>query len=87
MGKATKKIKKNKLKAKEKDLNEKINMFNRLPDECLVCDAKFDKNNKEMVQDWYVVVRNETKIVKLYCPECWNRAKDLIEQIKTHGEL
>ena len=54
MGKATKKIKKNKLKAKEKDLNEKINMFNRLPDECLVCDAKFDKNNKEMVQDWYV---------------------------------
>tara|TARA_B100000287_G_C20224461_1_gene619472 strand:- start:164 stop:427 length:264 start_codon:yes stop_codon:yes gene_type:complete len=87
LGKATKKIKKNKLKAKEKDLNEKINMFNRLPDECLVCDAKFDKNNKEMVQDWYVVVRNETKTVKLYCPECWNRAKDLIEQIKTHGEL
>ncbi len=85
--KPPKKIKKNKLKAKEKDLNEKINMFNRLPDECLVCDAKFDKNNKEMVQDWYVVVRNETKTVKLYCPECWNRAKDLIEQIKTHGEL
>ena len=49
--------------------------------------AVFDKNNKEMVQDWYVVVRNETKTVKLYCPECWNRAKGLIEQIKTHGEL
>ena len=82
MGKTIKQIKKNKLRAKEEDLDEKINMFNRLPDGCLVCDAEFDKNNKKMVQDWYVVVKNEAKTVKLYCPECWDRAKNLIEQIK-----
>jgi len=82
MGKTIKQIKKNKLRAKEEDLDEKINMFNRLPDSCLVCDADFDKKNKKMVQEWYVIVRNETKAVKLYCPECWDRAKNLIEQIK-----
>ena len=86
MTKAAKKIKRKMRKEKEKqaerDLKEKVNLFSKLEDSCLVCEKPFDKQNKEMVQSWYVVVNKEQKRVSLYCPECWDRARDLVEKIK-----
>tara|TARA_Y100001938_G_scaffold126911_1_gene179302 strand:+ start:186 stop:470 length:285 start_codon:yes stop_codon:yes gene_type:complete len=86
MTKATKKIKRNMRKAKkrqaEKDLKEKVGMFSRLEDFCLVCEKPFDKQNKEMVQSWYVIVREEKGQVNLYCPECWSRATGIVKQLK-----
>ena len=54
-------------------------MFDKLPDECLACTKPFDKTNKEMVFTWNVVVRNEDT-VRLYCPDCWNMARQVVEQ-------
>ena len=86
MVKAIKKIEKRKRKAKkkqaERDLKEKVNLFSELEDSCLVCEIPFDKQNKEMVYSWYVVVNKEQKRVNLYCPECWNKARALVEKIK-----
>ena len=86
MTKATKKIERNMRRAKkrqaEKDLKEKVGMFSRLEDFCLVCEKPFDKQNKEMVQSWYVIVRKEKDKVNLYCPECWERANDMVKQIQ-----
>jgi hypothetical protein len=86
MVKAIKKIEKRKRKAKkkqaERDLKEKVNLFSELEDSCLVCEKPFDKQNKEMVYSWYVVVNKEQKRVNLYCPECWNKARALVEKIK-----
>ena len=46
----------------------------------IVCHAPFDKTNKEMVKSWNVVVREKEKIVRIYCPSCWNKAKKLLEE-------
>jgi hypothetical protein len=86
MTKAAKKIKRRIEKAKkrqvERDLKEKVNMFSHLGDYCLVCEKAFDKKDKDMVQSWYVVVKEEQKKVNLYCPECWNKASDFVNKIK-----
>jgi hypothetical protein len=69
----------------EKEMAEKIGLFNQIQDQCLICHAPFDKKNKEQVQSWYVIVRKEENRVNLYCPPCWssalNTVKELEEQI------
>ena len=65
-----------------KELSEKISLFNQLPDECLTCRKPFDKQDKQMVMDWNVVIREKEKIVRLYCPECWDKAKKLVEELE-----
>ena len=75
-----KKLKRAKDKEVKKDLQEKIGLFNKLGEECLVCEKEFDKKNREMVSSWSVIVKEET--VRLYCPECWTRANNLIKEIQ-----
>ena len=86
MTKAVKKIERRMRKAKkrqaEKEMKQKIGLFSKLEDSCLVCEKVFDKQDKEMVQSWYVIVREENKKVNLYCPECWGRAAGIVKQIK-----
>ena len=76
------KIKNKDRKKLEKELAKKIGLFDRIPDHCLACDTQFDKKNKEMVMSWYVVVREEEKKINLYCPECWSKAKEIVEDYK-----
>jgi uncharacterized protein with PIN domain len=68
-------------KDKEKDLKQKLNMFDRLPDKCLTCNSPFDRKNREQVQSWFVVVKNAENKVNLYCPSCWGKATSLVEQV------
>jgi hypothetical protein len=68
-------------KDKEKDLKQKLNMFDRLPDNCLTCNSTFDRKNREQVQSWFVVVKNAENKVNLYCPSCWGKATSLVEQV------
>ena len=80
MASLTKKIQRQKEKAAKKELQKKVGLFSKLADHCLVCQKGFDKKDKEMVMNWSVVVKEE--IVRLYCPECWERANNLIKEIK-----
>ena len=68
----------------EKEMSVKVALFDKLPDECLTCEKSFDKTNKEMVTTWNVVVREEEKIVRLYCPTCWKKAIEILEDFKNH---
>ena len=79
--KIERKIRNAKKRQAEKELKEKVGMFSKLEDFCLVCEKPFDKQNKEMVQSWYVIVKDKGK-VNLYCPECWNRATSIVKQIQ-----
>jgi hypothetical protein len=67
----------------QKDIAGKLNMFDRLPEECLSCEKDFDKQNKEMVSTWNVVVREVEGVVRLYCPDCWGTAQKVV---KTYWE-
>jgi len=77
---SSRKIKRNKEKRLKKEVKQKMNMFSRLPDECLACVAPFDKNDKEMVKTWTVVVKEAEKKVNLYCPDCWQTATKVVKE-------
>jgi len=65
------------------ELSEKITLFGKLGDTCLVCDKPFNKKDREMVMTWNVVVREKEDKVNLYCPECWSGAIELLNEIKS----
>lgn len=66
-------------KDKEKDLKQKLNMFDRLPENCLTCNKPFDRKNREQVMSWFVVVKNAEQKCNLYCPDCWDKATKLVQ--------
>ena len=74
------KIKRKKEKKAKKELDEKIFLFSKMGDECLVCKKPFDKKNKDQVKNWNVVVRQKEKKVNLYCPTCWQQAREIIQE-------
>ena len=84
MGSLSKKIKRQKAKDAKKELSKKVGLFNKLGEECLVCQKSFDKKNKNMVMTWSVVVKDDS--VRLYCPECWGRAKQAVEDLKKEND-
>ena len=68
------------------ELEEKITLFSKLPDHCMVCDKEFDKQDKKMVQEWSVIVHDKEEKVRLYCPPCWDQAVKLVEEVMHHLE-
>jgi hypothetical protein len=72
-----KRIKKN----LENEVQEKLNMFDKLGEECLACKKEFDKTNREMIETWNVVVREDEGVVNLYCPTCWGFAQKVIKEM------
>jgi len=70
-----------KSKEKKTDAEQKLGLFSLMPENCFVCHGDFDKTNKEMVKTWNVVVREQEKSVKIYCPTCWSNAKRILKEI------
>ena len=75
--------KKKKEKSLEQDrrarLSKQMNMFDRLPGECSTCEKEFPKT-REAHMEWRVVVKSEKQKVWLFCPECQEKAKKLVEK-------
>ncbi len=64
------------------EIQEKIGLFHKLPDQCLTCSEPFDKTDRDMVMSWNVVVREQDQTVNLYCPDCWSKAMEIVEDFK-----
>ncbi len=77
---SSRKIKRAKEKRAKKEIKQKMNMFSRLPDECLSCAVPFDKQDREMIKTWTVVVKEKEKKVNLYCPTCWQTATRVVKE-------
>ena len=82
MGSLARKIARNKAKKEKKEMKQLLSMFEKLGDECAACEAPFDKKSKEQAMTWKVVVREEEKVVRLYCPDCWEQATEAIKQVE-----
>ena len=78
---AKRKLKRTRQKQAKKDMQITLGLFDKIPDHCLTCFAPYDKMNREHVMSWNVVVREKEEKVNLYCPDCWNKATNLIEEI------
>jgi len=59
---------------------QQVGMMLNMPDMCLSCEKPFDKQSKKMAKTWNVVTTPEEK-VRLYCPDCWKMANQLIKEI------
>ena len=79
-------IKRNKDKKIKQDIQEKMFMFDKLGDSCETCEKPFDKKDKEQVSTWSVVVKEEEGVVRLYCPECRNKAVEIIQDFRSRVE-
>ena len=82
MGSLKRKIARKKAKKAEKRMSEQVMMFDKLGDECSACLKPFDKKLKEHATTWNVVVREKEDIVRLYCPDCWGKAINLIKEVQ-----
>jgi len=86
MGSLKRKMLRNKTKRLKKDIQKQmkrqLTMFDKLKDECAMCETPFDKSSKEHAENWKVVVREKEEVVRLYCPECWDKANKLIKEIQ-----
>ena len=66
-------------KQKEKDINEKLGLFNLMGDKCLTCEKPFDRLKREDVENFYVVVKEAEKIVRVYCKVCFEKAQEIVK--------
>jgi hypothetical protein len=84
----SRKFKRNKEKEAKKrlakEIKQKMNMFDKIPEACLACESPFDKRDKEMVSSWCVVVREDK--VNLYCPLCWSAAQKIVKEFHSEQE-
>ena len=67
----------------QKDIKQKIGLFDRMPDECLACEKPFDKKDRDQVMSWNVVVKRDPDVVRLYCPNCWETAQSVVKDFDT----
>ena len=67
-------------KEKQRILQKNINLMLGLPEECCVCEKLFDKKDKKMAQTWNVTVFESKSTIRLTCPSCWGKVKDIIEK-------
>ena len=72
--------------SKEAEVDKKLGLFDKIPEQCLACFKPFDKKDREMVMSWSVVVREEEGVVRLYCPDCWKKANDYMKALETVSE-
>ena len=86
MSSAKRRINRLRKKEMEKDLREKVSLFNEISDCCNMCEGPFDKKNEEQVKSWRVVVRKQEKKVNLYCPACWDYANEFLEDVRENLE-
>ena len=77
---AKKKKKENKVADEEqRRLTKQMNMFDKMPEVCSACKKDFPKT-REAHMSWRVVVKNEQQQVRLFCPDCQEKAKELVEK-------
>jgi hypothetical protein len=76
------KVKEKKNKKAEKDLKKKLGLFDQIADQCLACEEPFDRKNKEQVMSWSVVVKRDPDTVRLYCPDCWQKAISVVKDFE-----
>ena len=70
-------IKKHMGQAVQEKMADQVALFGKLPEMCNICQKEFDKKDRDMVNSWSVVVKQE--VVRLFCPECVNKAKEAID--------
>ena len=62
----------------DENLSQKIFLFDKIPERCDTCHESYDKKDKVMASQWRVVVKHEEEVVRLFCPECYDKAVEAV---------
>ena len=62
-------------------IEEKIALFDKLPDQCMTCELAFDKKDKEQVTTWNVVVRETRELLGYIAPTVGTKHKKLLKAL------
>jgi len=76
---AKKKKEKARARQQQEHITKQINMFDRLPGDCSTCGKDFPKT-REAHMTWRVVVKPEKEKVWLFCPDCQEKVKKMVEK-------
>jgi hypothetical protein len=82
MSGAKRKVMRNQMKRDKKEMTKRLSSMTNMPEACLACSEPFDKTSKEHAKTWFVVHRKNQSAPNLYCPECWTKANEIIEDFK-----
>ena len=82
MGSLKRKMLRRQEQAAKKKMKKQLSTFGSLGEECNACAKEFDKKSKEHAETWRVVVRKDKNRVTLFCPDCWDKAKQLVDQLE-----
>ena len=74
------------MKRTKKEMTKKLSSMVNMPEECLACSVPFDKTSKEHAKTWFVVHRKNQAEPNLYCPECWDRNSERVEELNKRRE-
>ncbi len=78
MNRKTKRALKKKMGSEATDkLASQVALFSKLPEACSACSKQFDKKDKEMIETWKVVAKQDK--VRLFCPDCIEIAREAID--------
>jgi len=69
-------------KASEKELATKVALFGKISNNGFTCEKPCYKRNREQVMTCNVVVRQKEEKVNLYCPDCWEKAINVIKGLQ-----
>ena len=69
---AKKQMKKDGTTEAQEKMGQKFSLVGKMPNECHICSAPFDKKSREMAMSWRVIVREAQEEVDLYCPNCFH---------------
>ena len=58
------------------NISQQMTLFGKLPEKCSACSEPFDKKDKDMVNKWNVVVKQD--VVRLFCPNCIEKTHEII---------
>lgn len=58
------------------NISQQMTLFGKLPEKCSACSEPFDKKDKDMVNKWNVVVKQD--VVRLFCPNCIEKTQEII---------
>jgi hypothetical protein len=69
----------------QKEAEKQIGMFSKLPTTCSACSADFPKT-QEAHMTWTVVVKSEQEKISLFCPDCMQKTREIINTTNPEGE-
>ena len=82
MGSLKRKYARKQTRRAKKEMKQQLTMFDKIGTECAACQEPFDKKSKEHAKTWKVVVREDEEVVRLYCPQCWDKANKIIKELE-----